>query len=100
MNVPFIAQWGRNLGEWPGDRRCEAVQGKDMTYDARLKECKRFVVLGLVMLAAGSAFLLVCKITASAFAGLASAVAGGACLLLGNGFIIYGLLIFCDARRS
>ena len=68
--------------------------------DGRLKECRRYIVSGLCMLAAGSALLLLSGIAALTGVSFAVACAGGAALLLGNGFILFGLLIFCDGRRS
>ena len=65
----------------------------------RFKESKRYVLLGLGMLLAGSALLLVSTLPMAEGASSVIAFSGGAALLLGNGCIIYGLLIFCDNRR-
>ncbi len=68
--------------------------------DSRLKECKRFVAIGLALLAAGSLLLLMRKLLPEGHFGLALAVLGGAALLCGNGCILFGLLLAADARHS
>jgi hypothetical protein len=69
--------------------------------DKRYEECKRYVVYGLIGLAAGSALLLVRKLPAAPelWADLA-VFAGGGIVLCSNSCIIYGLLIFAGARRT
>lgn len=66
---------------------------------SRYRESRRHCLRGLGLLAAGSALLL-CKMVLPGFAGLAAAVLGGFLLLLGNGLIIYRLLVFSDSRGA
>jgi hypothetical protein len=69
--------------------------------DKRYEECKRFVVYGLLGLAAGSALLLVRKLSAAPEPWADLAVFAGGCLVLcSNSCIIYGLLIFAGVRRT
>ena len=62
------------------------------------KESKSYILRGLALLLAGSALLLICKFTSLPLAGTLAAYAGGTILLLGNGYIIYGLLIYAGAK--
>ena len=69
--------------------------------DTRYEDCKRFVVRGLLCLAGGSVLLLAFKIPGLPdFWGTLSAYAGGGIVLFGNGYIIYGLLIFAGNQES
>lgn len=68
--------------------------------EVKLRQCKRFVFRGLALLGLGSFFLLDCLLPLSGIWHTAAMFAGGGALLLGNGYIIYGLLIFSDARTS
>ena len=69
--------------------------------DQRYEACKRFVVRGLLCLAGGSVLLLVCKLPGVPdFLGTLSAYAGGVIVLFGNGYILYGLLIFAGNQES
>ncbi|MDR2694891.1 MAG: hypothetical protein LBC79_00725 [Deltaproteobacteria bacterium] len=70
-----------------------------MMPDKRYAECKRFVVGGLLGLAAGSVLLLARKFSAAPalFADL-SVLAGGGIVLCSNSCIIYGLLLFAGKR--
>lgn len=52
------------------------------------------------MLLAGSGLLLVCKMTSLELAATLAAYLGGAVLLLGNGYIIFGLLIYAGSRAD
>ena len=69
--------------------------------DKSYEECKRFVVYGLLGLAAGSALLLVRKLSVvpEHWADLA-VFAGGGIVLCSNSCIIYGLLIFAGSRSK
>jgi hypothetical protein len=58
------------------------------------------VLRGLVLLLLGSALLLLPKMPVPEAIGGLSALTGGIALLCGNGCVIYGLLIFADARAS
>lgn len=60
-------------------------------------ESKRFVLRGALLLLAGSLLLLLCLLPLPEPLELASVIAGAATLLLGNGYIIYGLLIFAGS---
>ena len=65
------------------------------------KECKRFVVRGLLCLVGGSALLLAVKpLGLPEFWGTLFSMAGGCILLYGNWCIIYGLLIFAGSREA
>jgi hypothetical protein len=68
--------------------------------DKIYRESKRFVMCGLLGLAAGSALLLVRKLSVvpEAWADI-SVLAGGGIVLCSNSCIIYGLLIFAGAKK-
>jgi len=69
--------------------------------DKAYKECKRFVVRGLLSLLGGSVLLFAVKLPGlPEFWGTLSSVAGGGILLYGNGCIIYGLLIFAGNQEA
>lgn len=65
-----------------------------------LKESRSYVLRGVLMLLAGSALLLVCKLTSHSLSSALAAYAGGSVILLGNGFIIFGLLVYAGSREQ
>ena len=69
-----------------------------MTQPLRRIKSKRYIWQGLGLLVLGSALLLACKWTASQ--GLQSTLlfGGAGTLLLGNGYMLYGLLHHADSR--
>ncbi|MDL2314472.1 hypothetical protein LJC36_05780 [Desulfovibrio sp. OttesenSCG-928-C14] len=62
-------------------------------------ESKSFIIKGFLMLLAGCALLLLHKLPVADFLGKSAIPVGALLILLGNGFIIFGLLIFSDARN-
>jgi len=71
-----------------------------MARDKIYEKSKRFVVLGLLGLAAGSALLLVRKLSLVPVVWADLSVLAGGCIVLGgNTCIIYGLLIFAGGRE-
>jgi hypothetical protein len=69
--------------------------------DKIYKECKCFIVRGLLSLLGGSLLLFVVKLPGlPEFLGTLSSVAGGVILLYGNWCIIYGLLIFAGNQEA
>jgi len=72
-----------------------------MTRDKIYEKSKRFVVLGLLGLAVGSALLLVRKLSLVPVVWADLAVLAGGCVVLGgNTCIIYGLLIFAGDKGT
>lgn len=67
---------------------------------AHVTESRRFILAGLTLLLLGAGLLLVCKLPVSEAAATACAFVGGALLLLGNGLIFYGLLVFAGAQNN
>ncbi len=69
--------------------------------EERYEKSRRFILRGLFLLLFGSASALLCKLPGlPETLGTFAAYAGGCVLLGGNGCIIYGLLIFADARKQ
>ena len=66
----------------------------------RYRESRRLILRGLAMLGLGSLLLLACKMPLSEAVLSLLAFAGGCMLLLGNGYMIFGLLIYADARNA
>lgn len=66
----------------------------------RLLGGRRCILRGFLLLLLGSLFLLTCKTPLPGFFTEILAFLGGAIMLLGNGYILFGLLIFADARHS
>ena len=66
----------------------------------RYRESRRLILRGLAMLGLGSLLLLACKMQLSEAVLSLMAFAGGCMLLLGNGCMIFGLLIYADARSA
>ena len=62
------------------------------------RESRRHILGGLFLLFVGSALLLACKLPIQEFAMTVLAFAGGGAILLGNGLVIFGLLVFADSR--
>lgn len=61
----------------------------------------RFLILfGLALLALGSVALLLCKLPLPEITQTLAALAGGGLILLGNGMMIYGLLIYAGWRQE
>jgi len=72
-----------------------------MARDEIYAKSKRFVALGLLGLALGSALLLVRKLSLVPMVWADLAVLAGGCIVLGgNTCIIYGLLIFAGDKET
>lgn len=63
-------------------------------------ESRACIVHGLLMLLAGSVMLLCCKLQLPGFATRLLALGGGGVILFGNGYILFGLLIYADSRTG
>jgi hypothetical protein len=63
-------------------------------------DCKCCVLRGFLLLLLGSLFLLACKLPLPELLRQLCVLAGGGSILLGNGYILFGLLIFADSRNS
>lgn len=70
------------------------MQVKEQKYS----ECKLCVLKGVLLLVAGSLLLLTRKLDFPEAAGFVAVLVGACMVLLGNGFVLYGLLIFSDSR--
>lgn len=64
----------------------------------RQRKSRTYIWQGLALLLAGSVLLLCCKLATSAWMESALLFSGGAALLLGNGYMLYGLLHHADDR--
>lgn len=64
----------------------------------RQRKSRRYIWQGLFLLGAGSVLLLCCKLSVSAWLHSALLLCGGGAILLGNGYMLYGLLHHADDR--
>ena len=65
---------------------------------SRRQKSKRYLWQGLCLLLGGSALLLSCKIIVHPAWQSALLFGGGGAILLGNGYMLYGLLHHADSR--
>ncbi len=66
--------------------------------NAAYKESRSYILRGLLMLVLASALLLLHKLPTPALLGDIGLCAGIVIMLLGNGLIIFGLLIYAGTR--
>lgn len=66
---------------------------------APYQESKNYILRGIALLLLGSLCLLLCKMPVPELLSELAAFGGGLLILLGNGLIIYGLLIYAGSRE-
>lgn len=64
------------------------------------KESRSYILRGLALLVLASLFLLLCKMPVPPLVSDLGILAGIVIMLLGNGLIIFGLLIYAGSRDS
>lgn len=66
----------------------------------RYHESRFYALRGVFLLLAGSAILLACKLPLPGIMREIFTLAGGGAILFGNGYILFGLLVFADSRTE
>lgn len=69
-----------------------------MADSSRQRKSRRYIWQGGMLLTLGSALLLCCKFSVSPWMHSALLFSGGGAILLGNGYMLYGLLYHADDR--
>lgn len=85
------------MSELP-EEKCVSPQAAVPANRKKYMESRFCVLCGFLLLLLGSALLLACKAPLPDFATQLLALAGGGAILFGNGYILFGLLIYADSR--
>lgn len=70
------------------------------TSHKRYLESRFYALRGVFMLLLGSGLLLACKLPLPGLMMQLCVLLGGGAILLGNGYILFGLLVYADSRHS